>query len=45
MTGGELGAFVFYAIMVVPPSPSLRSGVIVRAAGAAERLWSYLPKR
>ena len=44
MTGGELGAFVFYAIMVGTAFATLSEvwGDLQRAAGAAERLMELL---
>ncbi len=47
MTGGELGAFVFYAIMVGSGVATLSEvwGELLRAAGAAERLMELLATR
>jgi ATP-binding cassette subfamily B protein len=47
MTGGELGAFVFYAIMVGSGVATLSEvwGELQRAAGAAERLIELLDTR
>lgn len=47
MTGGELGAFVFYAIMVGSGVATLSEvwGELQRAAGAAERLIELLTTR
>ncbi len=44
MTGGELGAFIFYAIMVAAAVGSLSEvyGELQRAAGATERLMELL---
>ena len=44
MTGGELGAFVFYAVMVGTAFATLAEvwGDLQRAAGAAERLMELL---
>jgi ATP-binding cassette subfamily B protein len=47
MTGGELGAFVFYAIMVASGMATVSEvwGELQRAAGAAERLIELLNTR
>jgi ATP-binding cassette subfamily B protein len=47
MTGGELGAFVFYAIMVGSGVATIAEvwGELLRAAGAAERLLDLLNTR
>ena len=44
ITGGELGAFVFYAIMVASSVGTISEvfGELQRAAGAAERLFELL---
>jgi ATP-binding cassette subfamily B protein len=44
MTGGELGAFIFYAVMVGTAFATLSEvwGDLQRAAGAAERLMELL---
>ena len=44
MTGGELGAFVFYAIVVASAVATISEviGEVQRAAGAAERLFELL---
>ncbi|WP_353958690.1 hypothetical protein [Simiduia curdlanivorans] len=44
MTGGELGAFVFYAIMVASAVATISEvyGDLQRAAGATERLLELL---
>lgn len=44
MTGGELGAFVFYAIIVASATATISEviGEVQRAAGAAERLFELL---
>ena len=45
MTGGELGAFVFYAIMVGSGVATISEvwGDLQRAAGASERLVELIP--
>ena len=47
MTGGELGAFIFYAVMVGTAFATLSEvwGDLQRAAGAAERLMELCKKR
>ncbi|MBT8115974.1 MAG: ATP-binding cassette domain-containing protein [Arenicella sp.] len=44
MTGGELGAFVFYAIIVASATATISEvvGELQRAAGAAERLFELM---